>query len=81
MLLKKIIEFLKIFYDSTIALSSVYYPTSSLMLHHILEIAGHLNAYENDELLRHVVVPMKDMFLKIMEKHTYVICLCFYNGS
>jgi hypothetical protein len=61
---EKILGFLEVFYDSTIALSCVYYPTSSLMLHHILDIAGHLNAYENDELLRHVIVPMKDKFLK-----------------
>jgi hypothetical protein len=34
------------------------------MLHHILKIARHLNAYENHELLRTVVVPMKTKFLK-----------------
>jgi hypothetical protein len=45
-------------------LSGVYYPTASLMLHHILRIARHLNAFENDPLLRCVVVPMKDKFLK-----------------
>ena len=44
-------------------LSGVYYPTSSLVLHHVLEIAGHLNANENDRDLRNVVVPMKDKFL------------------
>jgi hypothetical protein len=61
---EKVLEFLETFYDSTVALSGVYYPTSSLMLHHILEISGHLDAYEDDELLRRVVVPMKDKFLK-----------------
>jgi hypothetical protein len=61
---ENVLEFLETFYDSTVALSGVYYPTSSLMLHHILEIVGHLDAYEDDELLRHVVVPMKDKFLK-----------------
>jgi hypothetical protein len=34
------------------------------MLHHILKIARHLNAYENHELLRDAVVPMKSKFLK-----------------
>ena len=34
------------------------------MLHHILKIARHLNAYENHELLRQAVVPMKSKFLK-----------------
>ena len=54
------LEFLELFYESTVALSGVYYPTSPLILHHIIEIASHLNAYENDNLLRNVVVPMKD---------------------
>ncbi|CAN6374124.1 unnamed protein product, partial [Urochloa humidicola] len=59
-----ILTFLELFYDSTVALSGVYYPTSPLILHHLLEIAGHLNSYENDKLLRSVVVPMKSKFLK-----------------
>jgi hypothetical protein len=50
-------------YDSSVVLSSVYYPTSPLILHHILEIANHLNNYENDRNLRNVVTPMKDKFL------------------
>ncbi|WVZ90950.1 hypothetical protein U9M48_037200 [Paspalum notatum var. saurae] len=53
-----------LFYESTVVLSGVYYPTTPLMLHHILRIARHLNAYENDPLLRPAVVPMKDKFLK-----------------
>jgi hypothetical protein len=56
--------FLELFYDSTCALSVVYDPTSPLILHPIIEIAAHLNIYENDNLLRSVVVPMKDKFLK-----------------
>ena len=59
-----ILTFLELFYDSTCALSAVYDPTSSLILHHIIEIAAHLNNYENDAMLRSVVVPMKDKFLK-----------------
>jgi hypothetical protein len=59
-----ILTFLELFYDSTVALSGVYYPTSPLILHNIIEIAGHLNSYENDNLLRSVVVPMKDKFFK-----------------
>jgi hypothetical protein len=39
---EKIMEFLEMFYESTVALSGVYYPTSPLMLHHILDIVGHL---------------------------------------
>jgi len=33
-------------------------------LHHIIEIAAHLNKYENDNLLGSMVPPMKDKFLK-----------------
>ena len=33
-------------------------------MHHVLEIASHLNAYENDRDLRNIVVPMKDNFLQ-----------------
>ena len=52
------------FYDSTVVLSGVYYPTSPLILHHILEIDGHLHDYEHDNNLAAVVVPMKAKFLK-----------------
>ena len=45
-------------------LSGVYYPTSPLIMHNILDIVQHLNQYENDALLRHVIAPMKSKFLK-----------------
>jgi hypothetical protein len=40
---EKILTFLELFYDCNVALSGVYYPTSAMMLHHIIEIAEHLN--------------------------------------
>jgi hypothetical protein len=61
---ERVLEFLELFYDATVSLSGVYCPTSPLILHNILDIAKHLNEYENDHLLRHVVVPMKSKFLK-----------------
>ena len=48
----------------TIVLSRVYYPTSLLVLHHVLEIESHLYAYENDQNLRNIVYHMKLKFLK-----------------
>ena len=45
---EKILEFLELFYDCTVVLSGVYYPTSPLVLHHVLEIASHLHAAERD---------------------------------
>jgi hypothetical protein len=59
-----ILKFLEQFYKSTVSLSGIYYPTASLMMHAIIAIANHLNQYENDNLLRDVIVPMKSKFLK-----------------
>jgi hypothetical protein len=59
-----ILQFLGLFYLSTISLSGVYYPTSPLMMHVIIEIADHLNQFENDDGHREVVVPMKSKFIK-----------------
>jgi len=72
------LEFLELFYDSTVALSGVYYPTSPLVLHHILEIATHLVNYENDNQLGDVVVPMKTKFLKYWKKYPCYILLHFF---
>jgi hypothetical protein len=61
---EKILLFLELFYECTLELSGVYYPTAPLMLHHLIDIAIHLNQYENDPLLRHTVLPMKAKFVK-----------------
>jgi hypothetical protein len=53
-----------LFYESTVALSGVYYPTSPLILHHIIDIAGHLYAQESNALVMNIVSPMKLKFLK-----------------
>jgi hypothetical protein len=47
------------------------------MLHHILKIARHLNAYENHELLRDAVVPMKSKFLKYWREILILYALAF----
>jgi hypothetical protein len=57
----------------------VYYPTSPLMLHHILHINKHKNMYENDNLLRHVVVPMKDKFLKYWGTIAFLYVFAFIH--
>jgi hypothetical protein len=59
-----ILKFLGLFYLSTISLFGVYYPTYPLMMYVIIEIADHLNRFENDDRLREVVVPMKTKFIK-----------------
>jgi hypothetical protein len=42
---EKILSFLELFYESTLELSGVYYHTAPLMLHHLIDIASHLNQY------------------------------------
>ena len=61
---EKILEFLEQFYDSTVTLSGIYYPTSPLILHHIIEIASHLMNYEHDSVFAIACIKMKDKFLK-----------------
>ena len=60
----KILEFLELFYDSTVDLSGVYYPTSPLMIHHLVKIAIHLHRYQHDEHLRSIIQPMIDKYNK-----------------
>jgi hypothetical protein len=60
----QIMVFLELFYDYTIILSGVYYPTAPLILHHILDIAEHLQKAKRDQNFRSIVNPMKLKFLK-----------------
>ncbi|WVZ61919.1 hypothetical protein U9M48_011726 [Paspalum notatum var. saurae] len=74
---ERILEFLERFYDSTVVMSGVYYPTSSLMLHHIIHMYRHMSMYENDNLLRPVVVEIKDKFLKYWSEITLLYSFAF----
>ena len=47
------------------------------MLHHILKIARHLNAFENAALLRDAIVPMKTQYLKYWRKIPVLYCFAF----
>jgi hypothetical protein len=73
----KIMEFLELFYDSTVALSGVYYPTAPLMVHHIVRIAIHLHKYQNDEHIRHVIQPMIDKYHKYWKQIPALYCIAF----
>jgi hypothetical protein len=74
---EKILEFLERFYDSTVVMYGAYCPTSPLMLHHILHINKHMNMYENDNLLRHVAVLMKDKSLKYQGTIPFIYAFAF----
>jgi hypothetical protein len=73
----KILEFLKLFYESTCVLSGVYYPTSPLILHHLLDIAAHLHESEKDQNLIADVYPMKLKFLKYWENIPLLYSIAF----
>jgi len=58
------LEFLEIFYDASVSLSGVYYPTSPLVMHNFIEIISHMNESEKDTDLFPIVYPMKLKYLK-----------------
>jgi hypothetical protein len=60
--------FLELFYDCTVVLSGVYYPTAPLVLHHMVEIAEHLQKAERDENFRAIASPMRRKMLKYWEQ-------------
>jgi hypothetical protein len=63
-IIEHMLKFLGLFYISIVSLSDVYYPTSPLMMHAIIEIADYLNQFENGDRLREVVVLIKTKFIK-----------------
>ena len=65
---EKVLQFLELFYDSTVALSGVYYPTAPLMLHYLVKIAIHFKNYANDVHIGSVVQPMVDKYNKYWRK-------------
>ncbi|KAK3212396.1 hypothetical protein Dsin_017102 [Dipteronia sinensis] len=61
---KIFVEFLQVFYNATVTLSGVYYPTSSQTIHQIVEMSDMLNTYREDDLLGDAVVAMETKFKK-----------------
>ncbi|KAK2648774.1 hypothetical protein Ddye_016263 [Dipteronia dyeriana] len=61
---KIFVQFLKIFYNATVTLSGVYYPTSSQAIHQIVEMSELLNSYREDEHLGAAVVVMETKLKK-----------------
>jgi hypothetical protein len=76
-IVEHVLEFLELFYLSIVSLSGVYYPTFPLMMHVVIEIAAHLNLFENDSKLRPVIVPMKSKFQKYWENIPLVYSFAF----
>ncbi|KAK2663377.1 hypothetical protein Ddye_001951 [Dipteronia dyeriana] len=65
---KVFVEFLTVFYDATVELSGVYYPTSPLALHKLYDIADLLKQYREIELVAPVVVAMQEKYKKYWGK-------------
>ena len=74
---KGLVKFLEIFYDATVSLSGVYYPTSPLMMHALVDIASHLKAFENNVLLSSLVSRMKLKYCKYWAKIPILYAFAF----
>jgi hypothetical protein len=77
MLLVRYLSSWKFFYDATVVLSGVYYPTSPLVLHHMIEMITHLHECEKDQNLFVVVYPMKLKFLKYWKEVPMLYSIAF----
>ena len=74
-LANKFYNFLKTFYDATVKLSGVYYPTSPLIIHTIIDISMLFDEYRYDENLREVVQSMEIKFKKYWKPLPFLYCL------
>ena len=57
---KIFVQFLKVFYNSTLTLYRVYYPTFPKAIHQILEMSEMLNMYREDEILSTAIIAMEN---------------------
>ena len=60
----KFLNFLKVFYDSTLACSTVYEPSLSKVLSHLYNINGILTQQKNGVYLANACEKMKEKYLK-----------------
>ena len=71
--------FLKVFYDATIQLSGVYYPTSLYALHKLYDIAATIEMHRNIKLFQTTVEFMEAKFKKILGMCYAFILYCSYT--
>lgn len=76
-IVQKFYQFLETFYDCTLTLSQVYYPTANIILHNLLEIATLFKEYENDDVLTEPVFHMKQKYLKYWKNIPMLYALAF----
>lgn len=58
-------------------MSAVYYPTSLIIMHSILQIASYFKNYENDIVLREAIVAMKTKYLKYWRAIIFLYAFAF----
>ena len=68
-------QFLKVFYDATVCLSGVYYPTSHHAIHKLYEIANQFHIHRNIPMFAKAVASMETKFKKYWEKVPALYCL------
>ena len=62
--MKNLFNFWKAFYDAIVSLSGVYYPTSLLDLHNLVEISQLFSMTRNDELFKPSIEVIERKFKK-----------------
>ena len=67
--------FLKVFYDATVQLSGVYYPTSPYALHKLYDIAATIDMHRNSELFKTTVEFMEAKFKKYWQRVPPLYCI------
>ena len=71
------VEFLKVFYDATVELSGVYYPTSPLALHKLYDMADLLRQYSEHAIIDSAVANMQKTICKILGGNSSFVCLWY----
>ena len=66
---------MKVFYDATVCLSGVYYPTSHHAIHKLYEIANQFDIHRKVSIFAEVVASMGAKFKKYWEKIPGLYCL------
>ena len=67
--------FLKVFYDATVTLSGVYYPTSHHALHKLYDIANAFEMHRDVEIFSATVAFMENKFKKYWQKVPFLYCV------
>ena len=73
---ERMIYFLETFYDATVLLSGVYYPTSPLVFTQLMLISSLFSEYRNDNLFKLIVEKMEKKFMKYWDHNNMPLLYC-----